>query len=341
MARIFERWRPMVSALALLILAAQARAACTWDTKPSSDTLTVTLPAKLIMKKAAIGGVLARVRQNMGTYTFKCNYMETNWLRISTAGLTPVPGFDHVYESGVTGVGIRFGFGTQYFSYPLWFTDFEDLYAMPEGSVGSMPGNQVFIDFIRTARGVGSGTARTPLSATYTMVAGSQAPRIIKFAASAPTIELENSIYFTGCAADTPTHEVPLGTAMTTQIAEGRAPWRDFSFELRCLGLRPAQPLPVKVYFEGTLSSGLVRLQDAGQSGVAKGVGIAVTDKNGTALPFTKEAAIPLEWQRSEAGADPAEEVYLLSGRARYAKASGTVVAGRADGVITYVLEYN
>lgn len=339
MARIFKRWRPVMSALALLMLAAQAQAACTWDRKPS-ETLTVTLPATLIMKKAAIGGVLARVRQDMGTYTFSCNYMDINWLRINTAGLTPVPGFDHVYESGVAGVGIRFGFGTQYFSYPLYYTDFEDLYALPAGSVGSMPGNRVFIDFIRTARGVGSGTARTPLSATYTMVGGSQAPRIIKFAASAPTVELENSIYFTGCAADTPTHEVPLGTAMTTQIAEGRAPWRDFSFELRCLGLRPAQPLPVKVYFEGTLSSGLVKLQDAGQSGVAKGVGIAVTDRNGNALPFTKAAAIPLEWQRSERGEDPAE-VYLLSGRARYAKASGTVVAGRADGVITYVLEYN
>lgn len=340
MARIFKRWRPVMSALALLMLAAQAQAACTWDRKPSSDTMTVTLPAKLIMKKAAIGGVLARVRQDMGTYTFSCGYMNINWLRISTAGLTPVPGFDHVYESGVAGVGIRFGFGTEYFASPLWFTDFEDLYAMPAGSVGSMPGNRVFIDFIRTARGVGSGTARTPLSATYTMVSGSELPRIIKFAASAPTVELENSIYFTGCAADTPTHEVPLGTAMTTQIAEGRAPWRDFSFELRCLGLSPAQPLPVKIYFDGTLSSGLVKLQDAGQSGVAKGVGIAVTDKNGNALPFTKAAAIPLEWQRSERGEDPAE-VYLLSGRARYGKASGTVVAGRADGVITYVLEYN
>lgn len=337
MARIFKRGRPVVSALALLMLAAQAQAACMWDRKPSSDTLTVTLPAKLIMKKAAIGGVLARVRQDMGTYTFSCSYMDTNWLRISTAGLTPVPGLDHVYESGVAGVGIRFGFGTEYFSYPLWYTDFEDLYGMPAGSVGSMPGNRVFIDFIRTARGVGSGTARTPLSATYTMVAGSQAPRIIKFAASAPTVELENSIYFTGCAADTPTHEVPLGTAMTTQIAEGRAPWRDFSFELRCLGLRPQQPLPVKVYFEGTLTYGLVALQDAGQSGVAKGVGIAVTDKNGDVLPFSKNDAINLDWQRS----DPDAEVYLLSGKARYAKVSNTVVAGRADGFITYVLEYN
>ncbi|KPD28912.1 hypothetical protein AOA77_11900 [Pseudomonas paraeruginosa] len=58
---------------------------------------------------------------------------------------------------------------------------------------------------------------------------------------------------------------------------------------------------------------------------------------NGVALPFAKERAVSLAWRNSA----PDAEIYGFSGKAKYVATGGEVIPGKADAVLTYVLEYN
>lgn len=101
--------------------------------------------------------------------------------------------------------------------------------------------------------------------------------------------------------------------------------------------MNPATKPPVKVYFEGNaVRDGLLNLDNNRAPHVAKGVGIAVTNDKGVALPFTKENALPLTWQSS----DPNVERYHFSGQARYVATTGEMTAGKADATLSYVLQY-
>ncbi|WP_158245986.1 MULTISPECIES: fimbrial protein [Pseudomonas] len=152
------------------------------------------------------------------------------------------------------------------------------------------------------------------------------------------TTNVTNSIYFSACEAQVKSLIVPMGKVAASNIRTGNTQAHNFNLNVYCKGLRPTQPAPVKIYFQGaTTSDGLLKFNDAGQSHVASGAAIELTNGKGTRLPFTPSQALNLDWQQSQ----PDAEVYHFAGQARYVPSGGEVKAGKADAVVSYVLVYN
>ncbi len=149
---------------------------------------------------------------------------------------------------------------------------------------------------------------------------------------------LEHNAFFTTCSTQKSTIDVNMGRPTAYDIKRGAAPDHGFSLDVVCEGLNPSIKPPVKVYFEGnSIQDGLLNLTGRGEAGVAQGVGISLTSSKGAALPFTQARALPLDWLASGAGT----EMYRFVGSARYVATGGKITAGKADSILTYILEYN
>ncbi|MFG8423813.1 fimbrial protein, partial [Pseudomonas aeruginosa] len=149
---------------------------------------------------------------------------------------------------------------------------------------------------------------------------------------------LEHNAFFTTCSTQKSTIDVNMGRPTAYDIKRGAVPDHGFSLDVVCEGLNPSVKPPVKVYFEGnSIQDGLLNLTGRGEAGVAQGVGISLTSSKGAALPFTQARALPLDWLASGAGT----EMYRFVGSARYVATGGKITAGKADSILTYILEYN
>ncbi|WP_311776626.1 fimbrial protein [Pseudomonas aeruginosa] len=147
-----------------------------------------------------------------------------------------------------------------------------------------------------------------------------------------------NNAFFTTCSTQKSTIDVNMGRPTAYDIKRGAVPDHGFSLDVVCEGLNPSVKPPVKVYFEGnSIQDGLLNLTGRGEAGVAQGVGISLTSSKGAALPFTQARALPLDWLASGAGT----EMYRFVGSARYVATGGKITAGKADSILTYILEYN
>jgi type 1 fimbria pilin len=271
-------------------------------------------------------------RQSIGFYNYyaaiQCG---DKWgMTLNVTGLEPA-GLPNVYKTTVEGVGVRIGFDVP--SSGNWggvkYPPFEYSWAY----LTPMP-THLIIEFIRTGTAVGKGPISFGLSSDFW--ATDLSP--IKIVGTGLTTEVTNSIYFSACEAQVKSLIVPMGKIAAANIRNGNTQAQNFNLNVYCKGLRPTQPAPVKIYFQGaTTSDGLLKFNDAGQSHVASGAAIELTNGKGTRLPFTPSQALNLDWQQSQ----PDAEVYHFAGQARYVPSGGEVKAGKADAVVSYVLVYN
>lgn len=135
-----------------------------------------------------------------------------------------------------------------------------------------------------------------------------------------------------------PSTTVQMGKIAISNIKSGAVPEKLFALDIRCRGMQPEKPVPVRIYFEGdSAGPGLLNPTGVGQAGVAQGIAIELKNDKGTKLPFSKPNAINLDWQRSDVDA----EVYRFAGSARYSASGGEIKPGKADASMTYVLDYN
>ncbi|WP_261792943.1 fimbrial protein [Pseudomonas chlororaphis] len=152
------------------------------------------------------------------------------------------------------------------------------------------------------------------------------------------TTELVNDVMFAGCESVGGAVNVPMGKQTIQNIKSGSVKEVPFNFDVRCSGLAANTTVPVKVYFEGSSSGdGLLKLTNQGQTGVASGVGIAVTNDKGIKLPFDIARSIKLDWSRSIADG----ELYRFAGKAKYVPTTGQMAPGRGDATMNFVLNYN
>lgn len=127
-----------------------------------------------------------------------------------------------------------------------------------------------------------------------------------------------------------------MGKASIPSLKSGATPEKTFTFDVRCRGMRPEKPVPVKIYFEGdSTASGMLNLSGAGQASVAQVVAIDLKNDKSSKLPFNKSDAINLNWQRSEA------DICRFSGSTRYAASGSEIKPGKADAALLHALEYN
>ncbi|AXF25291.1 hypothetical protein CUJ89_30815 [Burkholderia pyrrocinia] len=152
------------------------------------------------------------------------------------------------------------------------------------------------------------------------------------------TTTLQQNFYYTSCYNPALPPTVDLGRVAIGDLKKGNVTQQDFSLDIRCDGMNPTTKPAVKIYFAGNSPrDGMLLTGGQGQAGKAQGVGVALTDSSGVALPFAKERALRTTWTSS--GAD--SELYRFRGKASYAASGGEIKAGRADATLTYILEYN
>lgn len=327
-----------------ITLAGEAAAGCYWSYWRPNSSYAITVPAELTMRpNAGLGEVLARYRTPLfatGLFAY-CGNGDVIDMTLDLNGLA-LSGYSHVYETGVEGIGIRISYyaggGPPEVPPPSVYLPLSRTFD-DHGNFGTWAPEVFYVEYIRTGMAVGSGTVPAAFTARWVMplASGQPGPSTIAYT-SMGTTKLINSSYFTTCESLNPHLEVPMGKGVIRQISNGASPVVTFGFDVSCRGWKPTLPPPVKIYFQGdSPGPGLLRLSGAGQPGVARGVGIALTNGQNVNLPFIKANAIALQWQRSETGG----EIYRFDGRARYTSLGGEYQPGSADAALTYVFEYN
>ncbi|AZD06323.1 hypothetical protein C4K26_0901 [Pseudomonas chlororaphis] len=331
-------FKKMLSALTLLATLAgthSAFAACGWDYYPPPEGgFTIPpLAGTTSLSPAPIGQVMASqtIYLSRGiSYPISCNYDNVG-MTMNVTGLEPA-GLPNVHKTSVEGVGVRIGFDSpsgnwRGIQYPPLQRGTHPLYPTPLPTI-------LVIEFVRTGTAVGKG----PISFGFKAEFWAPGISTVPFVGTGLTTDVTNSIYFSACEAQVKSIIVPMGKVAVANIRTGNTQAQNFNLNVYCKGLRPTQPAPVKIYFQGaTTSDGLLKFNDAGQSHVASGAAIELTNGKGTRLPFTPSQALNLDWQHSQ----PDAEVYHFAGQARYVPSGGEVKAGKADAVVSYVLVYN
>ncbi|WP_235184560.1 fimbrial protein [Pseudomonas chlororaphis] len=308
------------------------------DGAPNNPSTISSLPATTTLKYAAIGKVMA-------SYEITAGKRSGGWVWCNKAkwGMTDVVtsltsrDSQGLYDSGVPGVGIRIRHAYtsgNYTPYPP--------YALGAHIGTSVPfPNIISIEFVRTDIGVGKGDMpsfdyKTSffIDTNYTTPARANFP----IEGTSLTTKFEHNAFFTTCYTTKSSTEVKMGRPAAEQVKRGSVQDVPFALDVVCEGLNPTVKPPVKVYFEGnSVRDGLLNLEGVGQPGVAKGVAISLTNDKNVALPFSKAKAVALDWQAS----GPGTEMYRFAAKARYVTTGTEVAAGKADAMLTYVLEYN
>ncbi|MBV5647861.1 fimbrial protein [Pseudomonas aeruginosa] len=349
--------KPAPAHVKLLFCIGISTAGCLWSLSSVAYCGKPELPTKTPLPIQSLQSVFtlkhAPIGKSMGTMTVQVGSGETlgGWAWCGSDGkpgqlgftapkttLIPIDG-NGLYESGVPGVGIRIGHRARY----NWTEPTAAPATYPTGNIGTiryMP-TVLVVDFIRTAMGVGKGDI-TPFnySTNFFIDTNYTNPSRAEFTIEGYNLRatLEHNAFFTTCSTQKSTNDVNMGRPTAYDIKRGAVPDHGFSLDVVCEGLNPSVKPPVKVYFEGnSIQDGLLNLTGRGEAGVAQGVGISLTSSKGAALPFTQARALPLDWLASGAGT----EMYRFVGSARYVATGGKITAGKADSILTYILEYN
>ncbi|WP_164725504.1 fimbrial protein [Burkholderia cenocepacia] len=302
-----------------------AFAACTLLKPSTTMEKTITIPAKMSIKAAKIGEVMASATFLLWDTSegYNCDSYTIHYYNVDT-GLE-LSSYSKVYKTGIPGVGIRFHYGSNTTYLPAWSNSGTE-------SNPSSPPTKLTFQLIRIDTGVASGTLSTNFKVTHS------AGGLTYTVKSTGSTEVVNDVLFTGCEGVDTVVNVQMGQETTERVKLGRVAQRPFNFDVRCTGLKPTTTAPVKVYFAGNSSGdGLLALSGAGTEGVASGMGISLVDDKGVKLPFDKSRSIKIDHFRS----DVEGEIYRFSGVAKYVLTTGAVKAGKADATMTYVIEYN
>lgn len=288
-----------------------------------TQSINVIIPGNVDLRSVPIGSSMAT--SNIATAPDMagiCPYPTVRNAQVvySVEGGELEEGFDNVYKTGLKGIGVRFSSITgRVMPFTIEFVN---------SSGRILPLNQnLRADFIRTSRDVMPGRARLGLQLVHTLN-GWRA----KQTSFTGNINFQSQSYFRGCAGVEKLN-IPMGRVHMGSL--GTLPPKPFNLDVLCEGLPAGARLPVKVYFEGN-SDGPGRLNL--EPGGAQGVEIALTNDRGVNLPFSQGSALDMTWTRSE----PNGELYRLPIVAEYArKGTQKTEAGKANGTLNYILEYN
>ncbi|WP_431823645.1 fimbrial protein [Burkholderia sp. F1] len=336
-----RRGTPLRTALLGLMLilggwTTHSLAYCVQNSGVSQTSATISsLPATTTLKAAKIGEIMATVVVKSGQHAmWWCGYTDDAWGMTAPKGLTLIDEAKQIYASGIPGVGLRFGFKAD--SINTWTTYLYPPFDLTANGQLRAFSDRMIIEFIRTDTAVGRGDLTFDLETSFYIATNPKTSIPIK--GTRLTTKIDHSVYYTSCYNPVAAPTINLGRPSVYDLKRGEVTERSFAMDIRCDGMNPATKPPVKIYFEGdAVRDGLLSLDGQGKPAVASGVGIQVANDKGVALPFKKESALPLTWTRSEVDS----EFYRFAGKARYVATGGEIKAGKADGTLTYVLEYN
>ncbi|EIU7171579.1 fimbrial protein [Pseudomonas aeruginosa] len=304
----------------------QSRYGCTWwdtstSTAASFDTVAFqrAAPSNILLKNVAVGGVMASYPINIDKGYTRCDIDRLpGQVRVSFGVNTVMPLVGGIYQTGLSGVGIRFSNSQSLIPGGYSYRNAPSVIA----SVGMNT-----MEIVRTGELVREGVIDFDFE-LIGVVQDWEAFRGRYFGQG----KVSRLGYFEGCKGDD--LNVQMGRVAIQQIGQMRP--RPFTLSVLCSG-GPAkgEKLPVKVYFEGsTAGPGVLRLTPGG----AEGFGISLKTTGGLNLPFARSQALGMDWVRSEMGG----ERYSFEAVADYISLAGSgAKPGVANATLSYILEYD
>lgn len=300
---------------------------CRWiggDT-PTGSTVKrefdVFSPDTLDLQRVPIGSPMATWNagiSNRGSVV--CNPWEVPIVRVRylVEGRALADGFTNVFETGLTGVGVRISAGRNTLPWEFSYNNASNQLSLP---------TNLRIEFIRLSRDVATGNVL--MNFKILLHVHTWNPAEIRIEGNT---DLQSQSYFSGCAGVEKLN-IPMGRLPIANL--GGSQRKTFNLDVLCSGMAAGTKVPVKVYFEGS-SDGPGRLNL--EPGGAEGVEISLASDRGVSLPFSQGNALDMTWTRSE----PTGELYRLPVVAEYVKkTSQKVEPGRANATLNYILEYN
>lgn len=318
---------PALWALALLLGAQAARAACYMTPGYVEKTVNMAMGRVIIPNDAAVGKVIKTESFSLGTTSKPWTCSGGGNVKGVMLQGSPVAGSDHIYTTDVPGVGIRLS---------RYITGGEAVYYPHDRSTTTDFGNfdsasRFQVELIKIAAVTGSGPLAQGTYTQYYSVADSKSV-------------LTTYLLGEGITIITPSCSVDLGSRNIT-VDFGKVPQsnfkgkgtttgdRNFNIRLNCKAGQNAQyTIYLRMDATGDPSNeqGVLKITQAG-TGTATGVGIQVMD-GGKSQPvkFGDEMLV-----------GPSKEGdYVLPFTARYYQTADKVTPGRADGTATFTLVY-
>ncbi|RFD23998.1 hypothetical protein CER19_27610 [Pseudomonas sp. GL93] len=230
-------------------------------------------------------------------------------------------GFTDVYQTGISGVGVRimdYSFGDRE-SLP-----YTRKYSRPSSWIQSI--SSLVFEYVRTSRKISMGKAA--MEFTVQVHVNYWNSLEVRFTGDT---DFQSEAYFSGCEGVEKLN-IPMGRVSIGNLGVQQ---KSFNLDVKCSGMKEGAKVPVNVYFEGD-SNGPGRLNL--EPGGAEGVELKLRNNNNVQLPFTAGNAMSMVWMRSE----PGGEIYRLPVVAEYTKkAFQKVKPGKANATLNYILEYN
>lgn len=339
-----SRGRKAVAAFAVMggvLLAQQASASCRIQSNNFvAQDVTMDMGQVVILPSTPVGGVIKElsVPINQRNGAAACDWFGgySRGEYVNAPQKRPVAGFSSVYETGVSGVGIRL------------FRDSGDIQTYYPHSINfgysssiALAGGQFRIQLIKTAAQTGSGVIAPNGRFTTYYFDGDGASRPV----------LTSTFRGTGTTVVSPTCEVQAGSRNiavdfgsvpnTSFTGVGsRAVDRDFEIRLNCEGSNVAayqSRIGIRLDADQDSSNmpGVLKLSAASNS--ATRIGIQMVRRDGSS-----EREVRFGQSISVGTTAVGTSVMTLPLRARYIQTrAGTVGAGEAKGTATFTIEYD
>ncbi|EPB6601556.1 TPA: fimbrial protein [Pseudomonas aeruginosa] len=311
------------------VATADNTAGCWW-TPQTGDKYKLYLTAVMTPKTlnlAPIGQRMSYQSFSLNTLTrsidFKCP-TKISYIHYSYKVDGPLEdGYEDVYRTNLSGIGIRLVDFRLNKSLP-----FERSYLNAVKQIGRLP-DPLHVELVRTARDIQKGDLNVNYK-IHVQVEDWDAAEIEVVG----QVAITSSNYFSGCSGEK-RQDIRLGR-VAIPLLDRQTP-RNVRLSVLCTGLLPGSNLPVKIYFEGdNAGPGMLNLTPGG----AEGIGVALTTPAGVKLPFNQWAGLAMQWIQSEEGG----ERYTFEFNAKYASkvsSSLRIKPGRANAVLSYILDYN
>jgi type 1 fimbria pilin len=323
-----------VAVLTGVCLASPAVASCSFRSGYAQGTATITLPANLsVPRNAAVGSILYDSNWvATGPSAVTCSGTNAQTWGYSSA-MVAVPGYANVYETGVSGIGIKVAWVTS-MSGPASIDDGTKLVTWPASTYNfSTTGNFGPMGVFRVQLIVTGPVSTGTLNLPTTLAQGSFGSAVVNVLTLANNVE---PITAPACSVQTPSIALTMPQARTTALPDigSTTGQTSFNLSLDCSG-----PVTVAVTFtdasEPTNTSTTLSLSSAS---TASGVGYQIV-YGGAPVSFGLDSSAAGNANQVPLGTLTTSGRIVVPLSARYVR-TGTITPGTAIGLATFTMSY-
>lgn len=340
-------WLPLVLCAALLMPGKTHAQSCALG-GGGAEVLAITMTATgTIPRDAPVGTVISQGSVTPPAFNpsnpvgVHCTGTGTDWSVIGTYSnlMSGQPsGSGGVMPTGIPGIGFKVivngaAWGTGTNNYPASMFSGDICGGAPAGCyltiAGASTSSPITVQYVNTG----------PITGVYTVPAGNLYQVAIGGVITS-TISVTNSVQVTGqtCSVQSPSVSVPMGTVKSSVFGAVGSTSNPVPFQIsfNCSGSSVTVAMTMTDLTDPSNTTDVLSLTS---NSTATGVGIRVTQSNGTPVSFGADSAVagnPNQFIISTPGSSSVSAQF----NAQYIKTNATIAPGTANGVASFTMSY-